>query len=206
LTPKVPDTYKEEKRAALLQSALACFAQEGYQATTMDDIVRRAGVSKGMVYNYFPSKESMYLQLLEVQTDKFMEEIEGLFENAQSAEEKLRWLLQRFREAPTSVERRRSIAVQLEFVMHCSRHEDLTQVMMGRYRRMLSFLATVVQEGQAAGEFVQDVNPDVVAAVFWALRDGISMHGISATTVEEYENICDMAERMLFSVLLPQNP
>lgn len=206
MTPKVPDTYKEEKRAALLQSALACFAQEGYQATTMDDIVRYAGVSKGMIYNYFPSKESMYLQLLEAQTDTFMEEIAHLFENAQSAEEKLRWLLQRFREAPTSVDRRRGIAVQLEFLMHCSRQEELSQVMMSRYHRMLAFVAKVVQEGQAAGEFVQDVNPDVFAAVFWSLRDGIAMHGISVATAEAYGHICDMAEQMLFSALLPKIP
>lgn len=44
----------------ILAAALACFAQKGFAATRMDDIAVRAGISKGTIYLYFPSKEAVF--------------------------------------------------------------------------------------------------------------------------------------------------
>jgi AcrR family transcriptional regulator len=203
LTPKVPDTYKEEKRAALLQSALACFAEQGYQTTTIDDIVRHAGVSKGMIYNYFPSKEEIYLQLLQEQTDSVFGELKAQFVRFGSAQEKLRILLMRFREIPLSLNRQRAMAVHLEFTLYCARHEELAQLMVRRYERFISFLSDILEEGKASGEFSKEFDATTFAAVFWALRDGICFHSTHAFRETDYERVCDMAEQILFRFLQP---
>ncbi len=51
---------KEKRQAELLEAAIAVFAERGYQATTMDEIAERAGVSKGMLYIYFKNKEALF--------------------------------------------------------------------------------------------------------------------------------------------------
>ncbi len=43
----------------LLDAALGLFAENGYAETRMDDVARQAGVSKGAVYHYFPSKRAL---------------------------------------------------------------------------------------------------------------------------------------------------
>ena len=48
---------KEERAPEILEAALACFAEKGFAGTRMDDIARRAGISKGTIYLYFESKE-----------------------------------------------------------------------------------------------------------------------------------------------------
>ncbi|MCM3882264.1 TetR/AcrR family transcriptional regulator [Frankia sp. R82] len=47
------------------------FAAKGYTATTLDDITRRAGVSKGLFYQYFPSKEELVFALQEKASREF---------------------------------------------------------------------------------------------------------------------------------------
>ncbi|WP_218849198.1 TetR/AcrR family transcriptional regulator [Nocardioides perillae] len=56
---------RRERRVQLLESALEVFVAQGYHAAAMDDIAERAGVSKPVLYQHFPSKLDLYLALLE---------------------------------------------------------------------------------------------------------------------------------------------
>ena len=51
---------KEERPQEITDAALAAFAEKGYAATRVDEVARRAGVSKGLVYLYFKTKEEMF--------------------------------------------------------------------------------------------------------------------------------------------------
>src|SRR5689334_21435556 len=54
---------KEARAPEILDAALACFADKGFAATRMDEIARRAGISKGTIYLYFDSKEALFKAL-----------------------------------------------------------------------------------------------------------------------------------------------
>ena len=61
-TPEQPrwERRKQERPAELLAAALELFTERGYAATRLDDVARRAGVSKGTVYLYYSSKEELF--------------------------------------------------------------------------------------------------------------------------------------------------
>jgi len=50
---------REEKMTLIMDVALQHFANEGYYKTTINHIARHAGISKGLMYNYFESKEAL---------------------------------------------------------------------------------------------------------------------------------------------------
>src|SRR5438477_3615946 len=54
---------KEERAPQILEAALACFSEKGFAASRMEDIARRAGISKGTIYLYFESKEAVFKAL-----------------------------------------------------------------------------------------------------------------------------------------------
>jgi len=58
-TPKQYEEIREEKIALIMDTALEHFANEGYYKTTINHIARHAGISKGLMYNYFDSKEEL---------------------------------------------------------------------------------------------------------------------------------------------------
>ncbi|MDD2692944.1 MAG: helix-turn-helix domain containing protein, partial [Simplicispira sp.] len=51
---------KEARPGELLDAALDLFVEKGYAATRVDDVAARAGVSKGTLFLYFPSKEELF--------------------------------------------------------------------------------------------------------------------------------------------------
>lgn len=53
-----------ERRARIEQAAARLFAEQGYAATTVEDIVRAAGVTKPMLYRHFESKRDLHMALL----------------------------------------------------------------------------------------------------------------------------------------------
>ena len=55
----------EQRRLQLLEVALARFAENGFHATSMDEIAEAAGVTKPVLYQHFPSKRALYVELLE---------------------------------------------------------------------------------------------------------------------------------------------
>lgn len=62
------EDLRQKSRAAILKAATELFAYKGYAATTTDEIARRAGISKGLIYHHFKSKEALLNALL----DEFM--------------------------------------------------------------------------------------------------------------------------------------
>ena len=59
---------KWQSRAAIADAALAMFAERGFEATTVADVAKRAGVSPATVARYFPNKESLLFPEREVNT------------------------------------------------------------------------------------------------------------------------------------------
>lgn len=58
------DNLEGAKRKQILDGAKQCFLAQGFDGASMNDIVKAAGVSKGTVYAYFPSKEKLFEALI----------------------------------------------------------------------------------------------------------------------------------------------
>src|SRR5579872_781958 len=63
-TAKQLIVLKEQKRQAILDAALRVFADHGYAGSNMDAVAKRARISKGLIYTYFPSKEVLLVEVL----------------------------------------------------------------------------------------------------------------------------------------------
>ena len=67
MAPRTTEKFKEireEKRNHIMRIALELFANEGYHVTPISKIAQKAGMSKGLMYNYFESKEDLLKSIL----------------------------------------------------------------------------------------------------------------------------------------------
>jgi AcrR family transcriptional regulator len=74
------DEVRARARTRILDAARALFARDGYEATTMQQIVARAGTSIGNAYFYFPNKEQLFAELIERCVAETWDETEALAE------------------------------------------------------------------------------------------------------------------------------
>ncbi len=70
--PKVSAQYRDERRAHILAAARRCFIRDGFHQTSMQDLVREAGMSSGAVYRYFASKDAMIIAIAEENLDQIV--------------------------------------------------------------------------------------------------------------------------------------
>ena len=61
--PKLSETEKEARRRRVLEGARRCFARHGYEGATVVRLEREIGLSRGAIFNWFPSKQELFLAL-----------------------------------------------------------------------------------------------------------------------------------------------
>lgn len=61
---------KETRKEEILEAAMKCFSKKGYHDTTIDDIIKESGLSKGAIYWYFKGKRDIFIFLIEQHLQK----------------------------------------------------------------------------------------------------------------------------------------
>ncbi|MCH8073625.1 MAG: TetR/AcrR family transcriptional regulator [Proteobacteria bacterium] len=143
---------KEDRPAEITQAALAAFAEKGYAGTRVDDVAKRAGVSKGLLYLYFKTKEDLFKAVirsfLSPRIDALISNIE---ETELSAEEFVRGPFLEFaRGLPRSPAK---ILIRL-MIAEGPKHPDLIAWYWDNVvSRALDALRTLIKRGVDNGEF-----------------------------------------------------
>jgi AcrR family transcriptional regulator len=150
-------------QARLLAAASALFAERGFAHTSVQDVVERAGVTKGAMYHYYSSKDDLlqevYSRLLALQSER-LEEIAG---RPLPAAERLRAAAADV--VVTTLEHLDDAVVSMRS-MHMLPEERQAAVRAGRRRYHERFRA-LVEEGQRSGELRADVPADLAVHQFF---------------------------------------
>ncbi len=70
--PKISDERKTERLEQILEGARRCFAEHGYEGATVAKLEREIGLSRGAIFNYFPSKEDLFLALAQRDNERLV--------------------------------------------------------------------------------------------------------------------------------------
>ncbi|EKN70820.1 transcriptional regulator [Neobacillus bataviensis LMG 21833] len=180
MPPIVSDSYKEKKKKEILASALICFAKRGFQVATIDDIVEHSGISKGSIYNYFKSKDEIYLALMTTETEETNELLTKDLDTYDHAIEKINFLFDVYLTLDVAKDETHSkIIVHNEFKLHAARHAELMEKLTARRQQyLIQLFSKVIQEGQESGEFNQQLSPELTANLFWSMIDGVTIQSI----------------------------
>ena len=158
---------KEERRKAILMTALALFVKRGYHETKISDIAEAVPMSTGLLFHYFESKEELLLELVKMGAG-----------------------------AAASVEKTGDIPPELFFTGFLKQLFAYAQnepwvfrmfVLMGQARRVgmpeearrialstgtIDFTAGIIRQGQEKGTFRQG-DPRLLSICFWATVQGV---------------------------------
>lgn len=80
---------KDQRPGEILTAALECFVENGFNATRLDEVARRAGVSKGTVYLYYESKEALLRAVVQEMVVPEIEQFEAIVAQYQGTAESL---------------------------------------------------------------------------------------------------------------------
>ena len=162
---------KEERRREILMAALAAFSEKGYDKTTVEDIVRASGLSKGTLYWYFTNKEAIFTALVGMVFDEMWALFAMLIESTkdQPPAERLRQLLVGF--SATIDESVNWIGLYADFFNQAWQNGSVKEVFQTLYIRYTDAAEALVKEGIAAGAF-RPVDANLAARMLVGAVDG----------------------------------
>ncbi|HEY3310730.1 MAG TPA: TetR/AcrR family transcriptional regulator [Anaerolineales bacterium] len=165
----------EETRHHLLEAALRRFANYGYNAASVDDICRDAGVSKGAFYHHFSGKQAIFLALLE----SWLATVDAGLEAARqpSVPATLLGMAENLPVILTAADGR--LPMFLEFWMQASRDETIWQATIAPYQRYQEYFKSLVDQGIKEGSF-KPVDSSSAAQMIVSLAVGTLLQALLA--------------------------
>ena len=143
---------KEARPAEILAAALACFKERGFTATRLEDVAAKAGVTKGTIYLYYPSKEELFKAVVRGELVPTIERLEAAVLHAPVPaaallEQLCTFWVQHIVSSPISVIPKLVIAEAGNF-------PELARFYLeAAVHRGLGLVASILRRGIASGEF-----------------------------------------------------
>lgn len=172
MSPKVSDEYKEKRRQEILIAAKRVFIQNGYEKTTMEDIITAAKSSKGGVYLYFSNKETVFLSILEHYEKETCQRLQHIIKTCNSGKEAIQQLLQIVEKTALMVQKSLTPAVMEYYMQSRIRHERLTNVKQ-QYLLSVTLFTSFIETGMELGYFQPMLPIKKIAKSIISFIDGL---------------------------------
>ncbi len=159
-----------ERRARILEAARACFGEAGFARATVETIAARAGVSNGLLYQFFRGKEHLFGVVLQEIISDWVRALAPRSDAEESAADTLAGMFRR------SVEFCRSHPLLPAFIredgaLQLSRIQSAASDRVQPHRDLV---ASLLERGIAAGEFKADLDVASAADVICQLQSHYS--------------------------------
>ena len=165
----------EETRSRILEAANLLFSKNGYDTTGVAEICQAAGVSKGAFYHHYPSKQAVFLAVMESWLSGLNQGIELTRQETKDVPQAMKQMAEMAGGILQAADVRLSIF--LEFWVQAYRDPVIWQSAIAPYRRYQSYFAEMIQEGIAQGSLRQ-VDPNQAGRALVSLAMGLLMQAL----------------------------
>ena len=157
-----------EKKVRILEAAIQLFTTQDYHCVTMDEIADRAAVGKGTVYRYFPTKEALFLALVELAVSRAGEVIRTGLNDSDAAITRLRRAVMMTIEYFRRNEPFLAILYHEKVFRSCRERKELEQ----RRAELRGVFVRLLAEGIVEGSIRSDMEPLMGAIVLMSAVRG----------------------------------
>jgi len=170
-----------QRRLALFKAAFREVAEKGFADVTLDDIARRAGVSKGVTLYYFASKEDLFRRLFGWLVDSVHSRMREAVSERSDPVEKLRALVAITFPSPSK--NRAFFRTFVDFCGLAARREGFREVTARFYEGCREIDGAIVEEGMRRGVFAIR-EPASATSTVRAIFDGLMMQWLAEADPE----------------------
>jgi len=177
-----------ERRLALVKAAFREVAEKGFAEVTLDDIARRAGVSKGVTLYYFSSKEDLFRRVFAWLVDSIHARMRDAVSSAAAPAEKIHELVAITFPSPSK--NRAFFRTFVDFCGLAARRDAFRDVMERFYRGCREIDVEIVRDGVRRGDFAV-TDADAAASTMRAIFDGLMMQWLAESDLDGLRAIAD---------------
>lgn len=170
--PRVSEEHLNARRAQILAAARTCFLEKGLHNTSMQDLIKEAGLSVGAVYRYFRSKDEIIGAIAEHVAGGLRQHIDEIAARRLPLTDSMDLVLD-FIDTQLGPDGNFPIGVQVW--AEATLDPAIAAIVRARYTSLRDGIRALVVQAVESGELAADVDLDAVAAVLAGLVPGYGL-------------------------------
>ncbi|NCG18542.1 MAG: TetR family transcriptional regulator, partial [Rhodobacterales bacterium] len=191
---------ESERRGQILRSARSVFIEKGFVAARVEDVAKRAGLSKGAVYFYFSSKRDLFLSLVREEHEQTYSFLDSADDDGRPGAIKLIDLGQKYLDYFAGLK-----SPPRFFLMMCEqgiRDEEIREECQAVHQRFVDAATRVLAQGMSEGTFRQG-DPIAAAQLLKAMIDGMAGQSAIGIRPDRERLLGDGLNLILRGILAP---
>ncbi len=171
-TAEANQQIRAERKRQVLQAAASVFARKGLSDATIADIAAQAGVSHGLLYRHFASKEDVFAAIIEQSLHEAMNLAQAALEYSGTPWERIHWITTQIFPVESLGGRPDYFSVVLYALTNESVPEQVRQQAAKQGETIYRVIRQFIVEGQAEGQVVAG-NPDQLTRLYLSCIQGL---------------------------------
>jgi AcrR family transcriptional regulator len=195
------EQFRQESLAKIISTARHLFAQKGYDACSMSEVAKIAGMSKGNIYWYFPSKEALFKAILVEGFTAIGEIMTTAAGSAGSATEKLAHFMDKFIATVRDSDGEDFVLLLVSFLAkgganHFTEFGLSAEDIGSGFHQALN---AIFAQGQSEGVFRTDMDANTLSTFFFAMFNGLMLIYPTEWREISVEQLNDVINRLIKS-------
>jgi AcrR family transcriptional regulator len=172
------ETMRSTARQKITSAGLQLFSSRGLAATSIQDIASLAGISTGLMYHYYKSKDELFVELVRLAVNSANDSARLIFDLEQSPAEKIRLFTH---EVITEITQGDQIGQFFLLMTHYILGDGMVEKdekIQENGTANLEWMKRIIIEGQALGE-LKPGSPDAMALTYFATIQGLAIYKLT---------------------------
>jgi TetR/AcrR family transcriptional regulator len=195
---------EQERREAIIQSAIKVFARMGYEHASMEDLVSEAGCSKALVYLYWKNKAELFSHLIDICGKQYSDFFHGMLESNAPFEERLTAFFPQFVELFNRNKDLNKVVHHGSLYLSQKPDEDFRSKTESYYRDYISTLSALYQQGIDLGYLDPNLDVDALAFMAVAAVEGYIYMSIFGERTPPKRAFIDIMNRYILPMMIKQ--
>jgi len=161
----------EETKKKIIEGAEILFTENGYDSTTVQNICNKAEISKGAFFYHFPTKEFLFLEILDKylsELDKRMNEIEKKSKNTLRAMEEMVIILEEI-----FITSEGKFTIFLEFLRKASKETEIMKKISYQFQKYKKYVYKMIEKGKREGNIKKEIDSEFISQLIISLAIGM---------------------------------
>ncbi len=189
-----PRTTGPETEARILSAAAECFSRKGFDSTGVADVCTTAGVSKGAFYHHFPSKQAVFLALLNRWLTVLDEQLLAATQQTSSAAEAMKRIAGMSRVVFQSASGQ--LPIFLEFWSQSAHDPTVWKNTIAPYQRYREYFSLLIETGVAEGS-IRKADAATAGPALMALVIGVLLQGLMDPSGADWSDVMEQGVALL---------
>lgn len=187
-------TTGEETKRKIVDAGFQLLADKGFDAMSIDDMMKMAGKTKGSFYVHFKNKEELLYEVVRTRLNRDYDHIvedtlKELADEACNVQSVLKQLMHKVNIGTGGADRATWASAYYQTLVLSQKHPTIREWLTGQYHAWVDFMLKIIRRGQELGQIRTDIDARIMVNMLVSLLEGYELRLMVDKDIDVYEQV-----------------